>query len=217
MKFRTTIVASLAAVLLAGSPAGAVTHIVTQSGFSFSPDVLTINVGDTVQWNWTSQSHTVTNGIGLSDPAVGTLFDAPLNSFSPTFSRTFTSPGTVPYFCRPHVTFGMTGTVVVQAASAVDQLPARGTLALKGAPNPFNPRTVISYTLPEAAAVKLAVYDAAGKRVRMLDPGTLQSAGRRETAWDGTGDGGRALPAGMYVVAVEAAGLREMVKVTLVK
>ena len=80
-------------------------------------------MGDTVQWNWTGQSHTVTNGVDLSDPTVGTLFDATLNSLNPTFSHTFTAPGTVPYFCRPHLAFGMTGTVVVQAASAVDELP----------------------------------------------------------------------------------------------
>lgn len=217
MKYRDIIAGCLAVALLGGTPVLATTHVVTQSNFTFSPDVVTINVGDTVQWNWTGLSHTVTNGVDLSDPAVGTLFDASLTSLSPTFSYTFTSPGTVPYFCRPHLSFGMTGTVVVQAASTVDQLPARGALAVKGSPNPFNPRTVISYTLPEAAVVKLAVYDAAGKRVRVLDPGTRQAAGRRETTWDGTGDDSRAMPAGMYVVAVEAAGLREMVKVTLVK
>lgn len=217
MIIRRTLLAGLVLAALASAPAFALTHVVRQVDFGWSPDFIVINAGDTVRWEWSSFSHTVTNGTSLSDPAVGTLFDAPLNSLSPAFSYTFTTPGTVPYFCRPHLTFGMTGTVVVQAASTVDQLPAHGPLAVTGAPNPFNPRTVISYVLPESATVTMSVYDAAGRRVRVLVPGSSLAAGRQESIWDGAGDDGRALPAGMYVVAVEAAGLREMVKVTLVK
>ncbi|MCB0313649.1 MAG: T9SS type A sorting domain-containing protein, partial [Calditrichaeota bacterium] len=35
-------------------------------------------------------------------------------------------------------------------------------------PNPFNPTTGIRFTLPEAAAVKLTVYDISGREVRSL-------------------------------------------------
>jgi plastocyanin len=31
-----------------------------------------------------------------------------------TYSHTFTQAGSFPYFCRPHCSMGMTGTVVVQ-------------------------------------------------------------------------------------------------------
>lgn len=88
-------------------------------------DVLVINVGDTVTWQWTSFSHTVTNGTGSGDPNVGRRFDGALSSLSPTFSYTFTTAGTVPYFCRPHELMGMSGTVIVQNTSGVDQAPAR--------------------------------------------------------------------------------------------
>jgi plastocyanin len=217
MNFRTSLAAILLAALAAATPALAAIHVVTQSGFGFAPKDIVIGVGDTVRWDWTGGSHTVTNGASLADPALGTLFDAALNTSNRTFSYTFTAPGTVPYLCRPHAGGGMTGTVVVQAASAVDQVPARGSLALAGAPNPFNPRTIITYALPEAAGVRLSVYDMAGRLVRVLADGAVRDAGRHETTWDGIGGDGLAAAAGVYVVTVDAAGLRESIKLTLAK
>ncbi len=209
--------ASVLLVACLAPAAGAATHVVTQVDMSFSPPDVTINVGDTVQWVWTAGFHTITNGVDLADPTVGKKFDASLNPTTTTFSYTFTSPGTVAYFCRPHLLFGMTGTVTVQAASGIDDVPARGPLALASAPNPFNPRTLIGYTLPAAAHVDAAVHDAAGRLVRQLAVSLAQDAGRHELAWDGADDGGRMMPAGVYLVTVSGAGLREGTKVTLAK
>ena len=210
----------LAPVLLAvfvAMPASAATHVITQVDMSFSPPDIVINVGDTVQWVWTAGFHTVTNGVDLSDPTVGKKFDAPLNPTDTTFSYTFTAPGTVAFFCRPHLLFGMTGTVTVQNASGVGDVPARATLALASTPNPFNPRTQIGYTLPVASGVSASVHDAAGRLVRTLAVDLQQDPGRHELAWDGTGDDGRVMATGVYLVTVSGGGLREATKVTLVK
>ena len=94
--------------------ASATTHTVNQVGLTFDPQGIVINVGDTVQWNWTAGFHTVTNGINPSDPSLGTLFDATLSSGSPMFSYTFTSAGNYPYICRPHFGLDMWGDVHVE-------------------------------------------------------------------------------------------------------
>lgn len=194
MKPRNAFTATLLALLTVALPATAATHVVQQDALAFSPDVVVINVGDTVTWQWTSFSHTVTNGAGSADPNVGRTFDAALNSLSPTFSHTFTTAGTVPYFCRPHEPMGMSGTVIVQNTSGVDQVPARGPLALGSAPNPFNPRTLISFTLPADANVRLSVHDAGGRLVRVLEDGIALTTGRHESSWDGLGDDGLVVP-----------------------
>ncbi len=94
---------------------------VNQSGFGFSPQHVTIQVGDTVRWNWSSFNHTVTEGTdGTIDG--NELWSSPLTSSVPQFSFTFTAgivaanprPGGVyDYFCMPHFGIGMVGTVTV--------------------------------------------------------------------------------------------------------
>lgn len=113
---RTRIILSVCLLVALASAAGAAVHVVNQINNTFVPNDITIDVGDTVQWVHSSGSHTVTNGTGPTDPLVGTLFDALLTTG--TFSYVFTVPGDVPYFCRPHVSLGMTGIVRVNPPTA---------------------------------------------------------------------------------------------------
>jgi len=64
-------------------------------------------------------------------------------------------------------------------------------------PNPFNPRTVISFTLPAQAKVTLAVYNVEGKLVRMLLDSSV-GVGRHEYTWDGTDVIGAPVSSGVY-------------------
>ena len=114
MTFRKIMLAAAGLSILVAAPALAASFIVAQVGLTFVPDDLTIEQGDTVEWIWSGGSHTVTNGTGPSDPNVGTLFDMSLNSGSPSQSFIFNDVGDVPYFCRPHFTFDMTGVIHVQ-------------------------------------------------------------------------------------------------------
>ena len=50
-------------------------------------------------------------------------------------------------------------------------------------PNPFNPNTTISFTVPEASYVTLAIYDVLGRKVRVLVDGT-QQAGTHEAIFE---------------------------------
>lgn len=77
--------------------------------FKFSPQSVTIRVGDTVTWtNMGSATHTTTSDSG--DPASWNSGDlAPGKSFS----FTFTKAGTYTYHCAIHPF--MTGTIIVMA------------------------------------------------------------------------------------------------------
>jgi hypothetical protein len=81
-------------------------------------------------------------------------------------------------------------------------LPAESSPALfpelcQNHPNPFNPRTVIRFTLPENTQVELAVYSVQGRRVAGLASGMLKR-GTHEVVWEGCSDGGRSVPSGLY-------------------
>lgn len=70
-------------------------------------------------------------------------------------------------------------------------------------PVPSRGHVVLAYSLEVAGPVELALYDAAGRRVRLLvhDP---MPAGRREVRWDGRDDRGRPAPAGVYFARLVA-------------
>jgi hypothetical protein len=89
-------------------------------------------------------------------------------------------------------------------ASDAGAVPTAATLAAP-APNPFNPRTEVSFTLAEAGRVRLAVYDLQGRLVRRLVDGDLP-AGAHTRAWNGRGDDGRRLAGGSYLVRLDADG-----------
>jgi FlgD Ig-like domain/PGAP1-like protein len=64
-------------------------------------------------------------------------------------------------------------------------------------PNPFSAQTDVSFYLPEADRVELAIYDVAGRRVRVLTQKQM-ALGTHTTTWDGKDTGGRTVPSGVY-------------------
>jgi hypothetical protein len=64
-------------------------------------------------------------------------------------------------------------------------------------PNPFNPATTISFTLPERARVELFIFDLEGKLVRTLVDNTM-SGGFKEIVWNGTDSRGDPVSSGVY-------------------
>jgi len=90
-----------------------------------------------------------------------------------------------------------------------------GVARLTGvAPNPFDAATTISYTLPVAGRVKLAVYDLAGKLVRTLANG-VQSPGAKRLVWNRTDGSGRELARGVYFLRFETEGSVQARKLVL--
>jgi hypothetical protein len=94
--------------------------------------------------------------------------------------------------------------------------PAAPPLDLRAAPNPFNPRTTLSFGLPAAAAGDLQVYDLAGRHVRQLAAGRF-AAGTHRIRWDGRDDAGGEVPTGVYLVRLRAGEQAASVRLTLVR
>jgi hypothetical protein len=104
-----------------------------------------------------------------------------------------------------------------EAVTGVAAGDAPERLALTGnTPNPFNPLTTISFSLPRTRRVKLTVFDLAGHAVRVL-VAEERPAGRHEVRWDGTDDSGRSVPSGVYVCRLETGAIRMTRRMALVK
>ncbi|MBC8426479.1 T9SS type A sorting domain-containing protein [bacterium] len=110
--------------------------------------------------------------------------------------------------------------VVVPAPTAAPEAAsdAFAAVVLKPChPNPFNPGTVISFVLPQAARVRLSVYDLSGRLVRTLLHDSEAAAGRNDAYWNGRNDSGRRLEAGVYLCRLEAGAFRATGRMVMLK
>ena len=112
----------LLAALLIGSvsAAWAADHRVRVSNFVFTPSTVNAVVGDTISFMWQNGMHTTTS---VSVPAGARRWNKPIDVSHTRFRVPLTVAGTYTYRCNFHFAQGMTGTIVVSAASP-GQVPA---------------------------------------------------------------------------------------------
>jgi plastocyanin len=180
------------------------TYTIVNSGFTFSPSTLTVNVGDTVIFSlesihnarqvdlatWNADGSTSNGG-----------FDTPDGGGTVVLNQA----GTIYYVCKYHVAlYGMKGTITVNAATAVSYVNStipKNYLLLQNYPNPFNPTTIISYALPYESKVSVKVYDVSGKQITELADNT-ESAGYHNLNFNADN-----LASGIYFYRIEAVSI----------
>jgi plastocyanin len=92
-------------------PGGPGADEVWMQSIAFNPSTKSVAVGTTITWtNKDGVTHTVTSGAPGSPNGT---FDSGNMGNGATFSHTFSSAGTFPYYCRIHGA-AMTGTITVQ-------------------------------------------------------------------------------------------------------
>jgi YVTN family beta-propeller protein len=83
-------------------------------------------------------------------------------------------------------------------------------------PNPFNPKTTIAFYMPERGAMELAVYDVSGRRIALLERGTM-GAGEHRAEWDGRCSNGSPAATGVYFMRLRTQDGSKTVKAVLLK
>ncbi len=86
-----------------------------------------------------------------------------------------------------------------------------GVVLEQNFPNPFNPATVVRFSVRSQGRVRLAVFDALGREVAVLVDGT-PGAGTHSVVWHATG-----MPSGVYFYRVTAGGSSEASKMLLLR
>src|SRR5688572_15715121 len=87
----------------------AATRTIEMRNNFFSPNNVTIQQGDTVIWVQRGSNHDTVSEDGL--------WSSGILASGRTFSFTFDTPGSYGYFCSPHRSQGMTGTITVEGAA----------------------------------------------------------------------------------------------------
>ncbi len=84
-------------------------------------------------------------------------------------------------------------------------------------PNPFNPTTTISFTLPLNKKITLAVYDILGREVRTLINNEEYAKGTHSVAWDGRNNQGQSVSSGTYIYRLKFGNYEHSRKMVLLK
>ena len=89
------------------------------------------------------------------------------------------------------------------AITVISNGPNVGTVSV--APNPLNPQAKLSLTLGKGGWLKVSLYDAQGRLVRVLADESHAVPGPRDITVDGTDTQGRPLASGVYYYKVQSA------------
>lgn len=187
--------------LLLGLAAGflqAKTVTVTVSSNSFSPSTVTVNEGDIVKWVNSSGTHNVTSGTNCNND--GKFASSVMSSSGDTFVHKFTDAGSYHYFCTYHCSMGMTGTVIVNRVSGIEQAALVAT-ELVNFPNPFQENTTIQVKATKPLKANLSIFGADGRLINEMKNIQL-NAGTNTFPLELSSS-----PAGIYIARISAEGI----------
>jgi Peptidase family C25/Propeptide_C25/FlgD Ig-like domain/Carboxypeptidase regulatory-like domain len=86
---------------------------------------------------------------------------------------------------------------IITDTSGVGDMPTGRLVLAQNAPNPFNPRTEIKFSIPSSQDVTLRIYNVEGRLVRTLLQGR-QEAGAHAVMWSGRDEQGGTVASGLY-------------------
>jgi hypothetical protein len=171
-----------------------------------------------ITWNETSGNF-YTGNLYYATNSPGSWTSAPILADGATFNGTLVldSQGRGHAIAYHGETFETQEVFVVHSPSGLTSFAGRSSshpskfFLHQNFPNPFNPSTVIRYSLPVDAHVSLKVYDVLGREVATL-VGEQKKAGYHEATFDAS-----ALASGVYLYRMAARGFSETKKLLISK
>jgi hypothetical protein len=87
---------------------------------------------------------------------------------------------------------------------------------IRTAPNPFRDKAHIQFSMPAGEQARVEVFDAAGRRVRILYTGESGSTSR-SLEWNGRNEEGAIVGAGVYTIVVQTSSRRLSSSITFIR
>jgi hypothetical protein len=78
-------------------------------------------------------------------------------------------------------------------------------------PNPFNPTTTISFSVPEENLVSISIFNAKGQKIKSLIQNDLMK-GQQSIVWNGDDEFGKPVSSGIYCYKLNVNGKTVVVK-----
>ena len=142
---------------------------IVNSGITFSPSTLTIQLGDDVNFVLGS----IHDAVEVSQSVWDADGKSPIIGFSVPFgggmvSATELTPGTHYYVCENHASLGMKGQIIVQSALGLTDTKTGNTISVY--PNPIVDHLNIQINFPQTSTFEVTLYDTQGKMIKGLIP-----------------------------------------------
>lgn len=143
---------------------------VVNSGFTFSPATITIQLGDTVNFvlGGTHDAREVSQTTWNANGTTALLGGFQVAFGGGTLTQTQLGVGTHFYVCSNHAGMGMKGKIIVQNTTGIGENSTSSTLSVT--PNPS--RGIFQFAISSSGSANsgmVEVYDLSGKRVYQSD------------------------------------------------
>ena len=182
---------------------------IVNSGITFSPSTLTIQLGDDVNFVLESMH----DAVEVSQSVWDADGNSPIIGFSVPFgggmvSATELTPGTHYYVCEPHASLGMKGQIIVQTVSGLTDPKTENTVSVY--PNPVVDHLNIQVNFPQVSTFEVILYDTQGKMVKGLIPKSQVSG-----AFSQSFDFSKQLAPGIYILKMAVGGVNSYRKIVV--
>lgn len=99
---------------------------------------------------------------------------------------------------------------------SADKIPLKYKLN-NAYPNPFNPSTNLSFSLPQASKVRLTIFNSVGEVINKLVDGKMFAEGTYTYKWNGTNQENQKVSSGIYFYTLDSEDYRKTKKMILMK
>lgn len=178
--------------------ASATIQVVQVASFQFTPNTMSVNVGDTVRFTWLDGSHTTTS---VTIPNVAAPWDSPMNSSITQFDYKVTVAGSYSYKCTPHAGMGMVGAFNASDVTGIPSINGETSITTIF-PNPFNNELIIEQGNEFPEYSQFIICDILGKQLKTFYFENISPlSGKRKIDV-------AELPKGVYLVTLKGNGTK---------
>jgi tetratricopeptide (TPR) repeat protein len=103
-----------------------------------------------------------------------------------------------------------------QLYTSNEQIVSNDVIMTSNYPNPFNPSTTITFSIPETSRVRISVYNIKGQKVKEL-MNTEMTRGNHRLVWNGKDANNSNVASGIYFIKLESGGKTSIRKAMLMK
>ena len=176
----------------------------------------------TLDWDYTDINHPDFDHFNICMSLNGVTFNSIATSEETTHTRPLVGDLEYYFYITAEYTNGLSehsNIIHIESTDSDENEIPVVTSLIGNYPNPFNPTTTISFSLTaeDAKDAKLEIFNIKGQQVKDLTPAVSRVDGQQSVVWDGTDNGNKTVPSGIYFYKLKSNSYQQTKKMILLK